>query len=56
MKALRMKMTKRGLRAYYFSYEQCRWFPMPKAEAELMLATGTAYLAENPLPWATENK
>ena len=29
-------------RAYKFSCRQLRWFPMPLAQAELMVATGQA--------------
>lgn len=46
MKELRFKMTKRGLRAYYYSRPQMRWFPMPVEEAKLAIATGQAFEVE----------
>jgi len=41
--------TKRGqVRYWYFSNRAFRAFAMPRAEAELMLATGTAVLTSKP--------
>lgn len=44
MKAIKFKVIKSGQkRAYYYSRRQFRWFPMPLAEAELLIATEKAY-------------
>lgn len=40
--------TKRGIRYYQYNLLQLRAFPMPKAEAELKLATGAAVLIAKP--------
>lgn len=40
--------TKRGIRYYYVPARSLRSFPMPKAEAELKLATGAAVIVEKP--------
>ena len=41
--------TKSGqVRYWFFSIRACRAFPMPRAEAELMLATGGAVLTSKP--------
>lgn len=40
--------TKRGVRYYQYNVRQLRAFAMPKAEAELRLATGSAVLVEKP--------
>lgn len=43
MNEIRFAATKSGKpRAYRFSRMQQRWFPMPLAQAELEVATGTA--------------
>ena len=49
-KELRFKMTRRGLRAYYYSRPQMRWFPMPLEDAKLAIATGQAFEVEGASP------
>jgi hypothetical protein len=44
MKAIKIKHTTKGKkRAYYYSRKQLRWFPIPLADAELLIATEQAY-------------
>lgn len=53
MKAIKIKLTKAGdFRAYYYSRLQYRWFPMPLAEAELLLAAEKAYRVPANQDWA----